>query len=210
VADPAGRAGDEKRFRSIETLGGLVGRYCWIEHRIFEMTGGWASAPDRNGTSLDSADAERRVWCAAVSRRHGVLSARWRERLPLRAGVDRAVLVAPPPGPLSVWLEELAMAADPRGGLEGLVQGVLPGLAETYAAHLSGASAVSEGPVLEVLVEARREGLRDIRGGLAVLRRVPRTEERAGHGSPKWAGDIERVVERAFDEFSVFPAVRPS
>ncbi len=210
MADPAGRAGDEKRFRSIETLGGLIGRYCWIEHRIFEMTGGWASAPNRNGTSLDAADAERRVWCASVSRRHGVLSARWRERLPLRAGVDRAVLVAPPPGPLSAWLEELAMAADPWGGLEGLVQGVLPGLAETYAAHLKGASAVREGPVMEVLVEARREGMRDISGGLALLQRVPGRGERAGHEVPKQAGDMDRIVERAFDEFSVFPAVRPS
>jgi hypothetical protein len=130
--------------------------------------------------------------------------------LPRRAGVDRAVLAPPPPGPLPALLEELAAADDPWDGLDGLVRGVLPGLAETYAAHRRGVSAVSEGPVLEVLMEARREGLRDIRGGLAVLRRVPRTEERAGHGSPKWAGDIERVVERAFDEFSVFPAVRPS
>jgi hypothetical protein len=63
---------------------------------------------------------------------------------------------------------------------------------------------------MEVLVEARREGMRDISGGLALLQRVPGRGERAGHEVPKQAGDMDRIVERAFDEFSVFPAVRPS
>jgi hypothetical protein len=238
VVDPAGRVGDdteerdERRFRSIETLADLVGRYCWLEHRLFEMTGAWASAsragiPDAAeaadaaevadaldvATALDVAnalDAERRVWCAAVSRRHGALSMRWRERLPLRAGVDRAALVSAPPGTLPSLLEELAEGTDAWDGLDALVRGVLPGLAETYAAHLRDASVVSEGPVLEVLVEARREGLREIDRGLALLRRLPETEKRAGHGPTSWARDIDGIVEQAFGELGVFPAVHPS
>jgi hypothetical protein len=228
VVDPAGYVGDEKEdgdereFRSIETLADLVGRYCWVEHRLFEMTGAWASAPgagapdgvDATDTAnaveaADVLDAERRVWCAAASRRHGALCTRWRERLPLRAGVDRAALVAPPPESLPALLEELA-ATDPWDGLEALVRGVLPGLAETYAAHLRHASVVSEGPVRDVLVEARREGLRDIEGGLALLRRVPETGERAGHGATSWAREIDGIVEQAFGELGVFPAVHPS
>jgi len=243
VADPAGQAGDvtltgeATTFRSIETLGELVGRYCWVEHRIFEMTGVWASDSDGHDTngreawdtdgadspsahspsahspsahSPSAIDAERRVWCAAVSQRHGALSFRWRERLPVRAGVERAALIAPPEGRLPALLDELAAAADPWERLAGLVRVVLPGLAETYASHLRCASAVSEGPVMEVLVEARREGLRDIRGGSALLQRVPRTAKWAGYGAPKSASDPVGIVERAFDQFGIFPAVRRS
>jgi len=106
AAEPEGGTRD---WRGIDELAGLVGAYCWVENRIFELSGAWAS--DEHG-GLESA---LRVWCAGVSRRHGALAARWAERLPVRAGVDRATLVVAPAGPLAGAL--VAMAAPPDAGV---------------------------------------------------------------------------------------------
>jgi hypothetical protein len=195
--------------RSIEQLAALVGHYCWAEHRLFVVTGGWATAPAV--LAGDPGEAECRVWFAAASRRHGARAARWADHLPLRAGVDREALVAPPPGPLPGVLDGLAAERDPAACLAGLVEGVLPGLAAAYGAHLEGASPVSEAPVMEDLVEARREVRGEIRGGLILLQGLPEGGVMGGaDGGAGRAADLAGVVERAFEGFGVFPAVRRS
>ena len=67
--------------------------------------------------AVPTAGSSRRcgVWCAGVSRRHGLLAARWAERLPVRAGVDAAALVTAPAGPLAEALDALAAATGRRG-----------------------------------------------------------------------------------------------
>jgi hypothetical protein len=160
----------------------------------------------------DSGEAECRVWFAAASRRHGALAARWAEHLPVRAGVDPDALVAAPTGPLPGLLDELSVTAerDPSHGLAGLVEGVLPGLAGIYGAHLEGASPVSETPIIERLVEARRAVSGEIRGGLALLQGLPMGGKGSGKKAPTEGGKVAILVERAFDGFGVFPAVPPS
>ena len=187
-------------WRSIDDLAALVGAYCWLEHRLFELTGRWATEPaDRGGT--EAIPAEGRVWCAASSRRHGALAGRWAEHLPVRAGVDVTALVMAPEGPLAPALEELETNWA-IGGFCLLVQSVLPWLDGVYAAHLDQASPVSEAPVVEVLVEARRAAAVETRGGQSLLRRLPAAGQPSRH--------IRATFERALTGQGVFPAVRPS
>ncbi len=61
---------------------------------------------------------------------------------------------------------------------------MLPLLAEVYGAHLRAASPVSEGPVMEVLVEARRESAAEIRGGTAILGGASAQGSDRGRGAP--------------------------
>jgi len=187
-------------WRPVDELAELVGSYCWVEHRIFELTGAWATGP--MPPEGPSAGGELRVWCAAASRRHGALAERWAERLPLRAGVDPAELVRAPDGPLAGALE--ALAAEPSGVVRFgvLVDTVLPRVAGVYGAHRRSGSPVSEGSVLEVLVEAQRELAAEIRGGRALL------EDLGGASGQGRA--IREAIERAFDATRVFPAVRTS
>jgi hypothetical protein len=196
--------------RSMEQLAGLVGRYCWAEHRLFEVTGAAATAPAV--VTGDSGEAECRVWFAAASRRHAAFAARWAEHLPVRAGVDRDALMAAPTGPLPGLLDEWAATAerDPSHGLAGLVEGVLPGLAGIYGAHLEGASPASEAPVIERLVEARRAVLGEIKGGRALLQGLPVGDKGSGKTAQTQGRKVARIVERAFEGFGVFPAVPPS
>ena len=189
-------------WRTIDELAGLVGAYCWVEHRIFELTGAWATRPGVSEEADAAGGAELRVFWAATSRRHGALAARWAERLPVRAGVDAAALVTAPAGPLAGALGTLAAEPDPGARTDALVGSVLPLLATVYGAHLGTASPVSEGPVMEVLVEARRESAAEVRGGTAILGAFPPGSEGAAR--------LRAGIEQAFEGTGVFPAVRPS
>ena len=192
-----------KAWRGIDELAELVGVYCWVENRIFEICGAWASAPDNDRRSRsDDPDPALRVWCAAVSRRHGLLAARWAERLPVRAGVDAAALVAAPPGPLPDALDALGTGADLSAGVAALVQTVLPRLQAVYAAHGHTATPVSEAPVLEVLAAAQR-----VVGGEVVVGRA--LVEGTAEGLTRDAV-LGEALERAFAATSVFPAVPTS
>ncbi len=200
---PAPRPGI--RWRGIDELATLVGAYCWVEQRIFAMTGEWAT-----GHAEGPAEAELRVWCAAASRRHGALAARWAERLPVRADADADALITPPAGPLPARLDGLAGEPVLRRGVVALVEGLLPGLVAVYDAHRQAASPVSEGPVLEVLAGAHRVVAAEIRGGRTLLGENPRRPD-GGDGPRREGGDgeapVRELFERLLNESHVFPAV---
>ena len=189
-------------WRSIDELAELVGRYCWLENRIFEVSGDWASAPTNDDEPEDELHPALRVWCAGVSRRHGLLAGRWAERLPVRAGIDAAALVAPPPGPLQGALVALESCGDHYTRVTVLAQAVLPRLQAVYAAHEHTATQVNEGPVLEVLAAARRTATGEIAGGRTLLEASARRLTRDAALGPE--------IERALAEMGVLPAVRTS
>jgi hypothetical protein len=196
---PEATAGAGVGWRTIDELASVVGAYCWFERRLFEIAGGWASEP--GPADADVREAELRVWCAALARRHGDLAGRWAARLPVRAGVDVAALISAPERPegLAEALDELAATKERAAGVAGLVETVLPWVGGVYSAHLAVASPVREGSVLEVLVEARREGLAEIQGGQSLLRRLPEVGKPSRH--------LGTTFERAFVDSRVFPAV---
>jgi hypothetical protein len=200
VVDPAGPL----HWRSIEELAALVGLYGWLERRIFTMAGVWAarSTEETDTRRVDVCNAEARVWCAAVSRGHGMLAVRWAERLPVRAGVDAGALVAAPDGPLDAALDTLAEASDLPAPLTAFAEVLLPRLDAVYEAHLRTGSPVSEAPVLAVLAGAHWELVTEIERGRALVKAMP--ADRA------LSADLGEKLERAFAETHVFPAVWPS
>jgi hypothetical protein len=156
-------------WRTIDQLAECVGGYCWQEERLFEMTGRWAS---------DEGDPAIRVYCSEVSARHAGLAAQWRDRLPVRAGVDGAALVAAPPG-LALALSALEGQPGFIRRLGGLVNVVLPRLLSTYRAHLDLAWPVNEAPVMEVLRLVDLTGDREVQRGQALVEQAMQ-----GPGSP--------------------------
>jgi hypothetical protein len=189
------------RWRGIDELAGLIGVYCWVENRIFGLSGVWATGTADGGPWAGLEPAQR-VWCAGVSRRHGLLAGRWAERLPVRAGVDRGALVTAPTGPLAGAFDALGGASDARAGVAVLVETLLPRLQGVYGAHRQTASPVSEASVLEVLTGAHQDLAADISGGRALMEASP--ERVTGEAA------LGRQIEQAFDETDVFPAVHAS
>jgi hypothetical protein len=142
-------------WRTIGQLADLVGGYCWVEDRLFTLTGEWAS--DGSGEY-----PEITVFLATQSRLHGASAEAWRDRLPVRASVDRSALITPPVWddiPVQTVLERLAEASDPLERLAGLTEVVLPLLVlGAYQRHADSATAVAEAPVravLEVVMDER-------------------------------------------------------
>jgi hypothetical protein len=173
-------------WRTIGRLADRVGAYCWLERRLFEVTGAWAAG---GGEAAGKGEAAAVVFLASASRRHGALADRWRDRLPVRAGADRSQLVVAPPGPLGGVLEALERtdaAVSWADGVTALVDVVLPRVLATYGAHLGAAAPVCEGPVLAVLAAARLEGVVEGEVGRSVV---------SGLGC---SGDFSRELERKF------------
>jgi hypothetical protein len=188
-------------WRGIDDLARRVGAYCWAEHRVFELTGRWASG---------AGDPEIRVFFSVVSARHAAWSLQWRDRLPVRAGVDLAALVAAP-GPSAAEAASLLEGQDhPLLQLGGLVTVLLPGLLSAYGAHLAQASAVSEGPVIALLGQIGWAGGREAAQGRALLEdRLTPGSGADGTGADgangaenvaEWCRQLERSLEAPSDK----------
>jgi hypothetical protein len=202
-------------FRSIGELAELCGHYCWVERRVFELTGSRASRPEAGDPEAGDAgdpeageagDAEVRVVLSEMSARHGLLAAQWHDRLPVRAGVDAEALIVPPPGPVQEALELIASAPRLALVLSGLATQFLPRLREAYGRHLAQASPVSEAPVRAVLECAVLSLGGEIRLAGALVQRL----EPGGEGARSVDG-FDGLVQRLFGNAEdSFPGARAS
>jgi hypothetical protein len=190
-------------WRTIGALAETVGAYCWIERRLFALTGAWATEPVAPGPADQP---ELSVFLATASRQHAELAGRFYDRLPVRAGVDRHALVGPGPGPAAAVLERLAAEPHPLRRLAGLLTVVLPRLVASYEADLAQASPVREAPVMAVLGAARRLGAEEIRAG-RLLSRAPSVASELGGIGPEFTGELERPLA---GQIGIFPAARAS
>jgi hypothetical protein len=191
-------------FRTIGDLAVRCGNYCWLEHRLFELTGRAAIA----GTAPEcsAVDAEIRVFFSAMAARHAFLAAQWRDRLPVRAGVDVDALVVAPPGRVGAVLDLLGAAPGPLFVLGGLVGQILPRLLDAYGDDAAHASAVSEAPVRAVLGMADLLLGEEVRDGRTLLGRGSE-----GAVVSRKLGEFEDLVQQALgDGIGISPAARAS
>jgi hypothetical protein len=201
-------------FRSIGDLAVRCGHYCWLENQLFALTGRWASAPAPNSpepNTLATApgqaiDPEIRVLCSQMSSWHGFLARQWRDRLPVRAGVDAGALVVPPPGGAGGAIELLGAEPDVLIALGGLVEPFLPTLLAAYDNDDAHAPPVSELPVLAVLELARHRAPREIEAGRDLLDRGVG----AGEVAQKVAELRDRLQRALGVNGGIFPAAQAS
>jgi hypothetical protein len=204
----------EAAFRTIAQLAERCGHYCWLEDRLFALTGQWASAPatDAAGTTdaAGAAEAEVRVVCSEMSSWHGFAAAAWWDRLPVRAGVDAGALVVPPAGPITEALDLLAGENDVLCAFGGLVGQIMPALLVAYDGELVHASPVCEAPVRALLDLVRPRIHHEIERGAALLH-----QGGTGGSAPTDAvgGGVDAVhrLQRVLGAGStIFPDVRAS
>jgi hypothetical protein len=132
-----------------------IGRYRWIEMRLFEALGGWvAGVPELDAKAL----------LATHSRHHGWHAELWHDLLPALPTTDGAQPGAgspiedwaPPPSdePLAAFAAALIEPQAPGLTVEKLVgvyRVALPHTIATYTRHLRAASAVADGPTIRAL-----------------------------------------------------------
>jgi hypothetical protein len=186
-------------FRSIGELAELCGHYCWVERRVFELTGSRASRPE-------AGEAEVRVVLSEMSARHGQFAAQWHDRLPVRAGVDAEALIVPPPGPVGEALDLIAAAPHLVLVLGGLATQFLPWFRDAYDRDLAQASPVSEAPVRALLEWGALSLGREIRlAGLLLQRLAPDGE--GARSVESFGGRVKRLLGSVAD---TFPGARAS
>jgi hypothetical protein len=119
----------------------LLGAYCAIERRLFEVTGAAANDPE--------AGSETAVLLSSLSAEHAWHAELWADRLPVLSSLEVAGLVVLPPDVDAVF-DDLS-SAGPLEQLSGLFRVVLPRLVSSYARHEASASPAAEAPTRRAL-----------------------------------------------------------
>ena len=145
----------------------LVGAYCAIERRLFELTGSLATEADM--------PPEVQVYLDSVSTEHAWHAELWADRLPVVSGIDAAALVEVP-RPAKEVLDAIA-SAGPAEAIVGLFRVVLPRLIASYTDHEASASAASEQPNLRALRLVVRDEVEALVTGEALVQAFLATPE---------------------------------
>jgi len=173
---------------------GLVGAYCAIERRLFELTGSSATGPEM------APDVQ--VYLDALSAEHAWHAELWADRLPVVSGIDAQALVVIP-APAREVLDEVATGG-PVETLAGLFRVVLPRLIVSYAHHQAAASSASEPPTLRALRLILRDEVEALVAGEALVQRLLGTSEAVAA-----AGRTVIGLETRLAEAGVVPGLVP-
>ena len=154
--------------------------------------------------SRSAVDAEVRVLSSEMASWHGFVAAAWRDRLPVRAGVDAGALVVPPPGPIGEALDLLAARpSSVLGAFGGLVGQVLPAFWRPTTRSSPVPPPVSEAPVRALLDLVRPRVHQEIERGSVLLRRTGGASRAGGdrrsmgpEASMNWHGPASTGVGR--------------
>ncbi|HXQ18673.1 MAG TPA: hypothetical protein VN781_03500 [Acidimicrobiales bacterium] len=170
MAEALGPSDAHRTALELGQAAALLGAYCFIERRLFELTGAWSVEvePPRLQVHLDQ-----------VSQQHAWHAALWAERLPVLAGVEPASLIAPLGPSLGPVLDALASAPSAPERLAGLYRCVLPRLLSTYGRHLRRAVPATDAPVVRALRLVRTDELAAWQAGEALLQSLIDTAETA-------------------------------
>ena len=145
----------------------LVGAYCAIERRLFELTGALATEAEM--------PPDVQVYLDSLSTEHAWHAELWADRLPVVSGIDAAALVELPRPAKEVF--DAIASAGPAEQMVGLFRVVLPRLIASYADHEASASAASEQPNLRALRLVLRDQLEALVTGEALVQAFLGTPE---------------------------------
>ena len=161
----------------LEASARRLGHYCWIEMRAFETLGAWsASVPE----------TEVRAMLAIHSRQHAWHAELWHDLLPVigEAGAER--FIEPPNANVTAFVEALSTPGAPELTIEklaGVYRVLVPRAVATYEHHLTGLSAVSDGPTMRALRLVLADQGQHWREGEATLQSLLRSD-----------ADVDRVT----------------
>lgn len=171
---PEPRAAQDTRTRwlTLHECAARHGAYRWIEHRLFELTGAWASAP---GTP-----AAARLHLTAASAQHAWHAQLWADRLPVLADLDPDAVTRPAGANLDRLLDGLEPpwrgGPEPAGDGQGAIgflashyQVVLPRLLRSYERHGHALSEVADGPSIRTLRFVRLDEDAELEAGVVLL-----------------------------------------
>lgn len=153
---------------TLEDSARLVGGHCWVERRLFEITGGWvASTPEPEVKLMLDRHSQHHAWRARE----------WWDRLPVLDDVDRDALVAPPGPAVAAVLRTLSEVQPTVARLAGLYRVALARIHVSYRNHRALAGPVSDASVIRTLDIVGPDVIADWTEGESVLQSLLTTRQ---------------------------------
>lgn len=141
---------DANRALTLEEAARRIGRYAWVEMRLFEVLGGWVpTVPELDVKLHLGTHADHHAWHAQL----------WHERLPSLPHLPVDELVRPGDG-VDAFMDALG---EPRGSdqtvekLVGLYRVLVPHKVAAYTHHRERTTAVADAPTTRALDLALRD-----------------------------------------------------
>ncbi len=165
--------------RSLHEMADLLGGRVWLERRLFESLGRWATDAAADSES-DGAAGPAALHLAEASRRHGWHAQVWFDRMPELSGFDVEARVVPS-DPGLVALFDLLDGSDPATAtvvrLDAYGRVLLPRMIVAYRATVGRLGAAADASVARWSRLVLVDDLEAWEQAESVLQRVVRTEE---------------------------------
>jgi hypothetical protein len=145
---------------TLEDSARLAGGHCWVERRLFEITGGWVSS---------TPETEVKLMLDRHSQHHAWRALQWWDRLPVLDDVERDALVAAPGPAVAAVLTTLTEVRTTIPRLAGLYRVALARIHVSYRNHRALAGPVADGSTMRTLDIVGPDVLGDWTEGEAVL-----------------------------------------
>lgn len=154
---------------TLEDAARRIGRYAWIEMRLFEVVGSWVpTVPELDVKLHLGTHADHHAWHAQL----------WHERLPSLPGLSADELVRPGDG-VEAFMAALGEPQDPDQTLEklvGLYRVLVPHKVAAYTHHHERTTAVADAPTIRALDLVLRDEVAGWREGNRLLASLLRDE----------------------------------
>jgi hypothetical protein len=145
---------------TLEESARLVGGHCWVERRLFEISGGWVQS---------TPEVEAKLMLDRHSQHHAWRARQWWDRLPVLDDVDRDSLVVPPAPAVNELMSALANVQGTPARLAGLYRVALARVHASYRAHRKRAGELADSSVIRTLKITGVDVVSDWAEGEAVL-----------------------------------------
>ncbi len=154
-----------------------MSHYRWMEERLFEVMGAWATAvPEPAVKRYLATQCHRHSWHASL----------WQERLPVLSGVAVDEPMPMPDASLITFIEALASPVGPDTTIEklaGACRVLLPRLVAAYQTHLVSTDQLIDGPTHRVLTLALRDEQEGWQEGELLLQSLIQTAPEAARAA---------------------------
>lgn len=147
-----------------------LGHYRWVEQRLFEMLGQWA-------TSVPEATVALRL--GVHCHHHAQHADLWLDRLPALRDATPASLTDAPDAAVADVVAAVAASADTLERIVGVYRVLVPHLAAACRDHLDHTNALTDGPTARVLALVLRDLDDEVAEGEALIGGLVRTADDA-------------------------------
>ena len=175
---------------TVEESARRVGRYAWVEMRLFEALGGWvATVPELDVKTTLGRHCYHHAWHAEL----------WHKRLPELREMRPERLVQPPNPEMEAFVAALTEPEGAELTIEkrvGVYRVLMPRKIAAYIYHQAATSRITDAPTIRSLGFILDDETTDWREGEMLLQALIQTDDEVDRAARR-QGELEALITRA-------------